>query len=109
MKSNVFFLRFIWVALHESCLRLPFISVLIQDDLLCVGVRGFLVLAWVPVPRCQDPMKADCWNRADWTFRHFEETLRDKLLAKSNQVQQQTPFKTGVGKYLPRRRPKTTS
>lgn len=34
----------------------------------------------------QDPMKAECWDRARWTFHQFETTLRDKLMAKSNQV-----------------------
>lgn len=31
-------------------------------------------------------MKAESWRRTRWTFRQFETTLRDKLLAKSNQV-----------------------
>ncbi|CAM9093073.1 unnamed protein product [Scytosiphon promiscuus] len=43
-----------------------------------------------------DPMKADCWSRTNWTFRHFEETLRDKLLAKSNQDGGRFAFKSAV-------------
>ncbi|CAM9501922.1 unnamed protein product, partial [Hapterophycus canaliculatus] len=57
----------------------------------------FHVLNRAPMKKARnDPMKADCWNRANWTFRHFEETLRDKLLAKSNQDGGRFAFKSAV-------------
>ncbi|CBN75063.1 conserved unknown protein [Ectocarpus siliculosus] len=47
-------------------------------------------------PMKKDPMKAESWQRTKWTFRQFETTLRDKLLAKSNQDGGRFAFKSAV-------------